>query len=135
MTIAPSVIGVAGLWWLRTALLAGFVFRTSTEPRSLARCLTQKEADFALLGRLRAGLLGNITCLKARPRAIVSLKQLQYFVDPSGIKVVKVIATQTAKPNAGFVAASIGVIIALFGASGVFGQLQEALNTIWGVKS
>jgi membrane protein len=61
-------------------------------------------------------------------------EQLQYFVDPSGVKVVKDIAAQTAKPNAGFVATSIGVIIALFGASGVFGQLQEALNTIWGVK-
>jgi uncharacterized BrkB/YihY/UPF0761 family membrane protein len=24
--------------------------------------------------------------------------------------------------------------VALFGASGVFGQLQDALNTIWGVK-
>ena len=61
-------------------------------------------------------------------------EQLQYFVDPSGVKVVKDIAAQTAETNAGFVAASIGVIIALFGASGVFGQLQEALNTIWGVK-
>ena len=28
----------------------------------------------------------------------------------------------------------IGVLLALFGASGVFGQLQDALNTIWGVK-
>jgi membrane protein len=61
-------------------------------------------------------------------------EQLQYFVDPSGVKVVKDIAAQTAKPNAGFVGASIGVIVALFGASGVFGQLQEALNAIWGVK-
>jgi virulence factor BrkB len=61
-------------------------------------------------------------------------EQLQYFVDPSGVKVVQDIAAQTAKPNAGFVGASIGVIVALFGASGVFGQLQEALNAIWGVK-
>jgi membrane protein len=28
----------------------------------------------------------------------------------------------------------IGAIVAIFGASGVFGALQEALNTIWGVK-
>jgi hypothetical protein len=28
----------------------------------------------------------------------------------------------------------IGVALALFGASGVFGQLQDALNTIWGIK-
>jgi membrane protein len=29
----------------------------------------------------------------------------------------------------------IGIALALFGASGVFGQLQDALNTIWGVKA
>jgi membrane protein len=61
-------------------------------------------------------------------------EQLQYFVDPSGVKVFRDIAAQTTKPTAGIVATTIGVIIGLFGASGVFGQLQEALNTIWGVK-
>jgi len=61
-------------------------------------------------------------------------EQLQYFTDPSGVKVVTDIAAQTVKPKAGVIAGSIGVIVALFGASGVFGQLQEALNTIWGVK-
>ena len=29
----------------------------------------------------------------------------------------------------------IGILLALFGASGVFGQLQDALNTIWGVNT
>ena len=29
----------------------------------------------------------------------------------------------------------IGIALAIFGASGVFGQLQDALNTIWGVKA
>ena len=58
-------------------------------------------------------------------------EQLQYFIDPSGIKVIKDIAANAAKPQAGIIATTIGVILALFGASGVFGQLQEALNTIW----
>jgi membrane protein len=61
-------------------------------------------------------------------------EQLQYFVEPSGVKVFREIAAQTAKPTSGIVATTIGVIVGLFGASGVFGQLQEALNTIWGVK-
>jgi membrane protein len=61
-------------------------------------------------------------------------EQLQYFVDPSGVKVFRDIAAQAAKPTAGIIATTIGVIVGLFGASGVFGQLQEALNTIWGVK-
>jgi membrane protein len=61
-------------------------------------------------------------------------EQLQYLIDPNGIKVIQDIATNASKPQAGILATTIGVVIALFGASGVFGQLQEALNTIWGVK-
>jgi membrane protein len=62
------------------------------------------------------------------------IEQLQYFVDPSGIKVIKDISASTAKPASGVLATTIGLLVGLFGASGVFGQLQDALNTIWGVK-
>ncbi|PZR77166.1 MAG: ribonuclease BN, partial [Chthoniobacterales bacterium] len=62
-------------------------------------------------------------------------EQMSYFLDPSGIKVVQSIAETAAKPSAGLLATIIGVALALFGASGVFGQLQDALNTIWGVKA
>lgn len=34
----------------------------------------------------------------------------------------------------GFLGTAIGVVILLFGASGVFSELQDALNTIWRVK-
>ncbi len=61
--------------------------------------------------------------------------QMSYFLDPSGVQVVQDIAKTAAKPSAGFWATVIGVALALFGASGVFGALQEALNTIWGVKA
>ena len=61
-------------------------------------------------------------------------EQLQYLIDPSGIKVIQDIAASASKPQAGIIATTIGIVLALFGASGVFGQLQDALNTIWGVK-
>jgi membrane protein len=61
-------------------------------------------------------------------------EQLQYFVDPSGIRVIQDIATNASRPQAGMMATTIGILLALLGASGVFGQLQDALNTIWGVK-
>src|SRR6201981_366694 len=61
-------------------------------------------------------------------------EQLQYLIDPSGIKVIQDIAANASKPQSGILATVIGVIVGLFGASGVFGQLQDALNTIWGVK-
>jgi membrane protein len=60
--------------------------------------------------------------------------QLRYFLDPSGVKVFQDIAANASEPKGGILAAAFGIIIALFGASGVFGQLQDALNTIWGVK-
>jgi membrane protein len=63
------------------------------------------------------------------------IEQLQYLIDPSGIKVIQEIATSASKPQSGLLATTIGIIVGLFGASGVFGQLQEALNTIWGVKA
>jgi membrane protein len=62
------------------------------------------------------------------------VEQLRYLIDPSGIKVFQDIANNAAEPKAGILAAAIGILIALFGASGIFGELQDALNTIWSVK-
>jgi len=63
------------------------------------------------------------------------IDQLHYLVDPNGLKVIQDIASSAAQPKVGIVATAIGILAALFGASGVFGELQDALNTIWGVKS
>src|SRR5881275_1542177 len=62
-------------------------------------------------------------------------EQMSYFFDKSAIDVVQGIAQKASQPNKGVLATSIGILLALFGASGVFGQLQDALNTIWGVKT
>jgi membrane protein len=62
-------------------------------------------------------------------------EQMSYFLDKSALDVVQNIAQKTSQPNKGLLATIIGVLVALFGASGVFGQLQDALNTIWGVKA
>ena len=62
-------------------------------------------------------------------------QQMSYFLDPSALQVVQNIAQKASQPGKSMIAAVIGVALALFGASGVFGQLQDALNTIWGVKA
>jgi len=61
-------------------------------------------------------------------------EQMSYFLDKSAIEVVQNIARQSSQGNKGPIAMIIGVALALFGASGVFGQLQDALNTIWEVR-
>jgi membrane protein len=62
-------------------------------------------------------------------------QQMTYFLDPSAVHVVQNIAQQTSQAGKSTIATIIGVALTLFGASGVFGQLQDALNTIWGVKA
>ena len=62
-------------------------------------------------------------------------EQMSYFLDKSAVEVVQNIAQKAAQPNKSLAATIIGILLALFGASGVFGQLQDALNTIWGVKA
>ncbi|MGI8955610.1 MAG: YihY/virulence factor BrkB family protein [Chthoniobacterales bacterium] len=61
--------------------------------------------------------------------------QLGYFLDRSAIDVIQGIAQKASQKDKSIWATIIGVALALFGASGVFGQLQDALNTIWGVKA
>jgi membrane protein len=62
-------------------------------------------------------------------------QQMSYFLDPSAVEVVQSIAQKASQPGKSTIATIIGIALALFGASGVFGQLQDALNTIWGVKA
>jgi membrane protein len=61
-------------------------------------------------------------------------EQLSYFLDKSAVDVVRNIAAQSSQAHKSALATALGIAIALFGASGVFGQLQDALNTIWEVK-
>jgi len=41
---------------------------------------------------------------------------------------------QATSQKGGIIASIVGIAVLLFGASGVFGELQDALNTIWGVR-
>ena len=60
---------------------------------------------------------------------------MSYFLDQSAIDMIRGIAKQAAQPKKNVIATIIGIALALFGAAGVFGQLQDALNTIWNVKA
>ena len=62
-------------------------------------------------------------------------EQMSYFLDKSAVQMVQQIARQVSTPTKSAVGGIIGIALALFGATGVFGQLQNSLNTIWGVKA
>ena len=54
--------------------------------------------------------------------------------DASGKAMQEIVQSASAEPKTGVVATVIGFVTLLFGASGVFGQLQASLNIIWGVQ-
>ncbi|MGV0026759.1 YihY/virulence factor BrkB family protein [Phormidesmis priestleyi ANT.L61.2] len=61
--------------------------------------------------------------------------QIQGLLGAQGAEAVQTMIANANKPGSGGTIATItGVVLLMFGASGVFGQLQTALNTIWEVK-
>jgi membrane protein len=61
-------------------------------------------------------------------------QQLSTVVGAQAGESIESIASSAHAPSAGVLSSIIGVVVLLFGASGVFGELQTSLNTIWEVE-
>jgi membrane protein len=98
-----------------------------------------------------AGSLAYFTLLSLAPLIVIALaiaglavdqeatrdqlsEQLGAVVGPQGASAVDAIVENARTPSAGIVSSVLGVVVLLFGASGVFGELQSALNKIWEVE-
>lgn len=62
------------------------------------------------------------------------VQQLHTVMGPTAAKSIEEMLASAAKPKTGTVATILGIGTLILGASGVFGQLKDALNTIWDVK-
>lgn len=60
--------------------------------------------------------------------------QIQGLVGQQSAQVIQEIIANANKPTTGIVSTVVGAVILLLGASGVFGALQDGLNTVWEVK-
>jgi len=60
--------------------------------------------------------------------------QLKSYVGAQAAESVQSMVQSASKPSEGWTGAVVGFVTLLLGASGVFGQLKDALNTIWEVK-
>jgi membrane protein len=60
--------------------------------------------------------------------------QIQGLIGPQAADAVQEILANANQPQTGIFATIIGLVTLLLGAGAVFGQLQDALNTIWGVE-
>lgn len=59
--------------------------------------------------------------------------QIQGLMGPEAAAAIESMIANANQMEGGVIASILGIVILLFGASGVFGQLQDALNTIWEV--
>jgi membrane protein len=76
-----------------------------------------------------AGLVGGREAAQTQTMA-----QVQDLLGSDGREFVQGMIESASKPTTGLVATVIGAVTLLFGALGVFGELQNSLNTIWEVK-
>ncbi len=58
-------------------------------------------------------------------------RQMEETVGGEGAQAIQTMLSHANRPATGIVATILGVVTLLFGASGVFGQLRDSLNTIW----
>jgi membrane protein len=62
------------------------------------------------------------------------VKQIQGFIGKEGAETIQGMINSARRQDSSFLATSIGLITLLIGGSGVFAQIQESLNSIWGVE-
>lgn len=62
------------------------------------------------------------------------LSQIAELVGEQTAAAIKDMIQRADQPSTGLFATAVAVATLLIGASGVFGQLQDALNTVWGVE-
>ena len=61
-------------------------------------------------------------------------KELSGVVGPGAASAIESISQNAHTPGTGIPSVAVGLLVLLFGASGVFGELQSALNIVWDVK-
>jgi membrane protein len=76
-----------------------------------------------------AGLIGGHDAAQSQVMA-----QVQDLLGTKGREFVQGMIESASRPSTGVAATMIGALTLLFGALGVFGELQNSLNTIWEVK-
>lgn len=62
------------------------------------------------------------------------INEIQNMVGEQGGEAVRTMVESASQPKSGITGTVLGIAMLLFGAAGLFGQLQDALNTVWEVQ-
>ncbi|MFL6247259.1 MAG: YihY/virulence factor BrkB family protein [Thermoanaerobaculia bacterium] len=118
--------------WLRVLKEAAMSFAGDNAPRLGAALAYYTVFSIAPLILITITLAGAIFGEEAaRGQVFAHMRRL---IGDTGAEVVNEMVKDAARADTGAIAATLGTAALLFGASGVFGQLRAALNTIFRVQ-
>jgi membrane protein len=131
--------GSNGAWtWARPAEFWGLLYTTTMQwsednvPRLGAALAFYSVLSIAPLLLISLAVAAQIFGQEAATGQIVG--QIRGLVGKEGAEAIQEMLGNARKPGSGIVAALMGFATLLFAASGVFGELQGAMNTIWKVQ-
>jgi membrane protein len=146
---------------MATTLTAAQVDRTSASQqpkqsfdwKNLWPLLKETFADWSKDNAMRlSAALALYAVLSLAPLLVISIKimsivlnknaastqvqgQMVSLIGPAGADAIKEMIQNSAQKGSGVIATTISTILLLFAAAGVFGELQDSMNTIWQVKA
>jgi membrane protein len=125
-----GVVNLKVMWKLLTATYAKW---TEDHAQGLGAALAFY-AVFALAPLLLIviAIAGLVFGQEAAQGQIIG--QIQGFVGEDSAKAIQSMIEEARKPAVGIISTVLAIVMLLLGATGVFAQLQEALNTIWRVE-
>ena len=108
---------------------AGKGWMTDNAPRMAAALAFYTILSLAPLLVITTAVVGFVLGEEAARGQIVG--QLQGLIGVAGAEVIQTTLRHANQPRVGLIASLIGIVTLLFGASGVFVELQDDLNTVW----
>lgn len=79
------------------------------------------------------GIIGLVFGEEAAQSAIMA--QISNLIGPQSAAAIKDMIHRADQPSSGIVSTIIATVTLFLGASGFFGQLKDALNTVWGIEA
>lgn len=118
-------------WWktLRQVMTNWGVHRCSTQSAALAFYTIFSLAPVLVVVITLAGFIWGQEAVRGQ-----IFDEFKGLMGPDAALLVQEVLQSAARPASGRIAAVIGIVTLMLGATAVFGQLQEALNTVWAVE-
>lgn len=118
--------------WLKILQDTGMEWYEDDAPRLAASLAYYTLLSTAPLSLLCVSMVGFVFGEDAAQGQIV--EQIGAVTGPEAASAIQSVILNAHQSNAGVISTIAGIVLLLVGASGAFGELQTALNTMWGVK-